>query len=151
MYFFAYGTLQPGSNLRYFEDNALSQHLTPSGRGLVNGTLLHLKNLVLGIEYPGLLLDGSEKKIKGTVYTVDDPAVFAIMDAHELYTSKPGSTERIPIDLYYRTDVHVSMDDGTAVTATAYVLNPASSFFASGAIEVKGEVESGDWLSYIKR
>ncbi len=151
MYLFAYGTLQPGSNLKYFEENALSKFLTPIGKGEVRGTLTHLKNTKLGIEYPGMTVAEGVHTVRGTVFEVEQPTeAFKIMDAHELYTSEPGTHELTQIDLFKRQGVQVMLNAGGTCTAVAYVLNPDSKFMDSGAIQKLGTVDSGDWLSYIK-
>lgn len=152
-YFFAYGTLQPDSNLRYFEENELSKYLQPLGRASVKGEIVHLRNVKLNIDYPGLVLAGNASgSVMGTLYEVHEPeAAYKIMDTHELFTSEPDSPELVPIDLFDRKMVTVDQANGSSVEAEAYVFNPASQFFASGAVEKIGTVESGDWLSYIRK
>ena len=149
-HFFAYGTLQPGSNLKYFEQNDLSKYLFPKGKGTVRGELLHLRNTKLNIEYPAMIKSNDEsKQVHGTLYEVRAPEeAFKIMDMHELYTTEPNTNVLKKIDLYERMDVLVECG-GDTISARAYALNQNSEFLKSGVVEVLGSVPSGDWLKHI--
>lgn len=153
-YFFAYGTLQPDSNLKYFEENELSKYLLPLGRASVRGIIVHLHNLKLNIDYPALVvMDNATSSVTGTLFEVQEPAeeAYKIMDTHELFTSEPNSSKLIPIDLFERKRVIVDRSGEPSVEATTYVFNSFSKFLTSGAVEKVGVIESGDWLSYIKK
>ncbi len=152
-YFFAYGTLQPSSNLKYFEENELSKYLIPLGKAQVKGVIVHLRNLKLSIDYPGMILtDEAANHVEGTLFEVHEPEVtYKIMDAHELFTTEPSSSTLIPIDLFEKKEVIVERQNLPPVRASTYAFNPSSKFLASGAVVKVGAVESGDWLGYIKK
>lgn len=73
-FFFAYGTLRPGG--RMFQELRLGGALGPFGPGAMRGTLVSLG------PYPGMIRDG-RGRVRGTLYCVRDPAVFARLDDYE--------------------------------------------------------------------
>jgi len=151
MYLFAYGTLQPNSNLHFFENNQLSDFLVPKCRGSIKGQLLHIKNTNQNIEYPGVVEVGKGNDIvTGTVFEiVGGDEAFNIMDKHEGYNPELSSKDSAVENYYQRIETEVETENGEVVRAQVYVINRDSDYFGKDFIKVLGVIENGDWLSFV--
>lgn len=151
---FTYGTLQPGSNLTFFEQNHLDTYLIPIGRATVHGDLVHIRNRDEGIDYPGLVNPGaSQNEVHGTVFEITHPeVVLPIMDEHEEYTPGLSPAYARHQNFYERTELTATLTESKeSVSAMAYVLNRESEYYTLEHIEEVGPVPSGDWLAYIRK
>lgn len=152
MYFFTYGTLQPGANVGFFEDYNLGAYMDFHGYGSAVGTLHALQNIKEKIEYPGLIeSDQEEGRVKGSIFRVHGPEpLFKIMDPYEGYTEGLSEKDSEKRNFYIRKPIQVKTEEGVSLTCSAYVLNTNSTYYHETFIVDHGIVESGDWLSYIK-
>lgn len=152
MYLFTYGTLQPASNLGFFEDNDLAKFLDPVSRGFVKGDLVYLNNTQQKIKYPGVVNVGaSDNKVLGTLFKVVDRDVFVAMDKHEGFTEGLSCEESVKNNFYQRIEVEVRLESGSVVQAQVYVLNRESDYYHRDFIIENGSVPDGDWLTFIKK
>ena len=152
-YLFAYGTLQPEGNLGFFEENKLSQFLKIVGPAIIQGALLHLRNLEKEIDYPALVdNDDPESLVQGTLFEItDSEKVFPIMDPYEGYNPEFSAEDSVHQNFYERTEIDAVLENGDSVKAHVYKLNRASDFFNSETIVVIGPVPSGNWLEYVRQ
>lgn len=148
-YIFFYGTLQPGGNLSFFEKNNLSKKLIFVGNGYTNGTLLHLENIKLSIEYPGLIENETRSKIFGTLFEVKDSNVFTLLDIHEDYNPQLTPEVSLLKNFYIRKEIPIHCDNTKTYSANCYFLNTHSEKYNSDTIKTHSTVVSGNWLEYI--
>ena len=150
-YLFAYGTLQPGANLNFFEENDLARYLEPVGAAYIAGELHHIENTKTKEEYPALIERSDDGQVVyGTLFAVYNLAdALPIMDQHEGYTPDLSDEESRVRNYYQRVTRQVTLrKDGTGYTAIMYVLNTESDYYQQPFIIDHGRVESGDWLEY---
>ncbi len=152
-YLFAYGTLQEGGNVSFFEKNKLGTLLDFVCVSSIPGRLIHIHNTQKKIDYPGLIKteNNSIETVKGTLYKVlDYEKAFHIMDAWEGFVPGLDPIESKKRNFYERQQVPVEVTKDNIVVADVYVLNCESEYFKSEFIDNKGVVVSGDWIAYSK-
>lgn len=108
---FAYGTLKPGHAPA--EVARAVDSLTVLGQGFVHGRLLNFG------EYPGVLLDGKQSRVPGTVLRVPNDEVLRQLDAYEEFDRNHPKQS-----LFIRKKTLVTMDDGGEMECWIYELNP---------------------------
>ena len=125
---FFYGTLMAGFDRR--RRAGIDDKLTYAGRGSISAALFDL-----GI-YPAAIPDPSGRAW-GEVYDVRDaPAVLAALDEIEGYT--PEHPDR---SLYVRSQVPVTLPDGTETAAWVY--------FYNAPLGQAQRISSGDYLEHL--
>jgi len=127
-YLFVYGTLlQPGNQFAGY----LSRHCTFIANGKVNGVLYDIG------EYPGLIVNGGESFVYGSVYRIDKDELLKKIDAYEGY----GPDEEEP-NLYIRTMLSILTTNGS-INAWVYIYNHP--------VDCLPRIPSGNYLEYLKQ
>lgn len=152
-YFFAYGTLQPGGDIGFFEDNNLGKYLKFIDSASMRGALMHIKNLEEGFEYPGLIQAGEKSKVQGTLFEViDSKKVYELMDPWEDFQSGLSPRESRSENFYERKVENVYAENlKMTVEASVYTLNQESDHYKNDITQKIAVVESGNWLEYRER
>jgi gamma-glutamylcyclotransferase (GGCT)/AIG2-like uncharacterized protein YtfP len=126
---FFYGTLMAGFDRR--RRAGIDQHLTYLGRGSIEGALFDLGIYPAAVPSPG-------GRVWGEVYEMaDPPAVLTALDEIEGY--RPELPDQ---SLYARSQVSVTLPDGTRATAWVY--------FYNAPLGRASRIPSGDYLEHVK-
>jgi gamma-glutamylcyclotransferase (GGCT)/AIG2-like uncharacterized protein YtfP len=126
---FFYGTLMTGFDRR--RRIGIDPHMRYRGRGWIQAALFDL-----GL-YPAAV-PATEGRVWGELFELLDPAsVLEALDGIEGYRPAEPDTS-----LYLRTQVPVSLPEGTPVTAWAY--------FYNAPLGRAPQIASGDYLEYLK-
>lgn len=165
----------------YFSRYQLGRVMRTVGHAVLSDAkLVHVETMNSwgeSITHPGVLVGEKGLEVHGTLFEIKMPERSSIQDNLLLGTpeaeaekiiEKANSLDDIvplfdfiegvkhPLDPYnpenyfYRTSCEVHVN-GNKQVAFAYFLNPHTKRFPEGRSKIVGAVESGDWLSYIKR